>query len=189
MFRRRIIAALLTVIEARRLVFLDESSCNTAMAREYGWAPVGERAVGTRPGRSWKTLTLIGAIRLGHKPKLMTHPGAVNGKVFLHFVRRRLVPWLKRGDVVLLDNLAAHKVRGVRDAIEAVGAFVLYLPAYSPDMNPIELWWPCVKRELRRVGPRLLGELARIARRVRAATRIDNLAAWFRHCLSFPQLN
>lgn len=182
-------SALLTIIDARRLVFLDESSCNTAMAREYGWAPIGQRAIGERPGRSWKTLTLIGAIRIGHKPKLMTHRGAVNGKVFLHYVRRRLVPWLNPGDVVLLDNLGAHKVKGVREAIEAVGASVLYLPAYSPDMNPIELWWSHLKRDLRRIGARAIDELARAARRLRAATNLDNLAAWFRHCLSFPQVN
>lgn len=183
------ISALLSVIDARRLVFLDESSCNTAMAREYGWAPVGERAVGARPGRSWKTLTLIGAVRLGQKPKLMTHRGAVNGKVFLRYVRRRLAPWLKPGDIVLLDNLGAHKVKGVREAIEAVGAFVLYLPTYSPDMNPIELWWAHLKRALRRIGARAIEELGRAVRRLRAATSLANLAAWFRHCLSFPQVN
>lgn len=155
------------------------------MAREYGWAPRGERAVGDKPGRSWKTLTLIGAIRLGRKPQLMTYPGAINGKVFLHYVRRRLAPWLRPGDCVVLDNLGAHKVRGVEDAIEAVGAFVLYLPAYSPDMNPIELWWSELKRQLRTVAARTVPELADAARRLRSATKLDHLRAWFDHCLQF----
>jgi transposase len=189
LWRRRVLAALLTVVDAKRLVFLDESSCNTAMAREYGWAPIGHRAVGERPGRSWKTLTLIGAIRLGSRPKLMTHKGAVNGPTFLKFVRRRLVPWLKKGDVVLMDNLSAHKVNGVQEAIQRAGALVIYLPAYSPDMNPIELWWPYLKRHLRKLAPRLQHELARVARRLRASTPIPHLEQWFAHCLAFPQVN
>jgi len=155
------------------------------MAREYGWARVGERAVGDRPGRTWKTLTLVGAIRLGRKPLLMTHHGAINGKVFLRYVRRRLVPWLRRGDCVVLDNLGAHKVDGVENAIEAVGASVLYLPAYSPDMNPIELWWAHLKRALRAVGARSIQDLARAARHLRSTTRLDHLEAWFGHCLEF----
>ncbi len=75
------------------------------MTREYGWATVGQRAVGLRPGSRWTTLTLIGAIRLGRRPKLMTHRGAINGAVFLRFVRERLCPWLRPGDIVLMDNL------------------------------------------------------------------------------------
>ena len=187
--RRRWVAAMLTIIAPERLVFIDESSCSTAMAREYGWAPVGERAVGTRPGRAWKTLTLVGAIRLGSKPLLMTHRGSITGKVFLRYVKRRLVPWLKPGDCVVLDNLSAHKVRGVQEAIEAAGAFVLYLPAYSPDMNPIELWWSHVKSKLRQIGARTADELARAARRLRCETDLEHLSAWFRHCLDFSHLN
>jgi transposase len=155
------------------------------MAREYGWAPRGERAVGDKPGRSWKTLTLIGAIRLGRKPQLMTHHGAVNGKVFLYYVRRRLAPWLNPGDCVVLDNLGAHKVKGVQEAIEAVGASVLYLPAYSPDMNPIELWWSQVKHELRTIGARTMRDLADAARRIRSATNLEHLRSWVAHCLEF----
>ena len=176
-------------VDVRRLVFLDESFCTTSMAREYGWAPVGQRAVGTRPGGRWTTLTLVGAIRLGRRPKLMTHRGAINGRIFLRFVRERLCPWLRPGDVVLMDNLGAHKVQGVRQAIEAVGACVVYLPAYSPDFNPIELWWADLKRQVRTRAPRAVDALARVVRQLRAATPFAKLTAWFRHCLSFPQLN
>ena len=186
--RRRWVSAMLTIIAPERLVFIDESSCSTDMAREYGWAPVGERAIGDRPGRTWKTLTLIGAIRLGRKPQLMTHHGSMNGKVFLRYVKRRLVPWLRYGDCVVLDNLAAHKVRGVQEAIEAVGAFVLYLPAYSPDMNPIELWWAHLKNRLRRIAARTVEDLGRAARRLRSATNLEHVQAWFRHCLESNHL-
>jgi transposase len=183
------IATLLLAVKPKQLVFLDESWCTTAMAREYGWAPIGERAVGLRPGRSWRALTLIGAIRLGKKPKLMTHTGAVNGRVFLRYVRTRLGPWLRRGDVVVMDNLGAHKVRGVREAIAAVGACVVYLPPYSPDMNPIELWWPDLKRQVRTAAPRTEAGLAATVRRVRAGADISKIAGWFRHCLRFNQVN
>jgi transposase len=182
-------AALLTTASPDRFVFLDESFCTTSMAREHGWGPKGARVIGKRPGSSWKTLSLIGAIRLGTKPKLMTHRGPVNRRVFLKFVRQRLVPWLRRGDIVLMDNLAAHKVKGVRAAIESVGAVVIYLPPYSPDMNPIELWWADVKRDLRKRGVRGSDDLARAVRQIRCGTPLAKLEAWFRHALSFPQLN
>jgi transposase len=188
-WRRRILAALLMVIDVRRLVFLDESFCNTSMAREYGWAPLGRRCWAKRPGGHWKTLTLIGAIRVGQKPKLTTHIGSINGDVFLRYVRRRLVPWLRPGDIVLMDNLKAHKVAGVREAIEAAGAWVIYLPPYSPDFNPIELWWPNLKRPLRTSAPRNLAPLAAVAQQGRASTSIENVNAWFSHALRFTQLN
>jgi transposase len=125
---------------------------------------------------------------LGRKPQLMTHRGPINGKVFLRYVKRRLAPWLNYGDCVVLDNLAAHKVRGVQEAIEAVGAFVLYLPAYSPDMNPIELWWAHIKNSMRSIAARTTEDLARAARRLRSTTKLDHLQTWFGHCLEFNHL-
>ena len=150
------------------------------MRREYGWAARGLRVHGKRPGRTWLTLSLIGAIRLGERPKLMTHEGPVNGKVFLHFVKRRLRPWLRRGDVVVMDNLGAHKTAVVREAIEAAGAIPIYLPPYSPELNPIELWWAHLKRDLRSLSVDLRAELARAVRRLRASLPVENIAAWFR---------
>jgi transposase len=159
------------------------------MRREHGWAPRGERAVGTRPFRSWKTLSLIGAIRLGCRPKLMTHHGAVDGRVFTRFVRHRLVPWLRRGDVVVMDNLNMHKMKRVRDAIEAAGALPIYLPTYSPELNPIELWWADLKRHLRTLAINTQPELARAARRLRASLPIDKIAGWFRFSMRHAQVN
>jgi len=159
------------------------------MAREHGWGPAGERVYGKRPGRTWKTLTLIGAIRKGRRPQLMTHHGSVTGRVFLRYVKQRLVPWLTAGDIVVMDNLGAHKMRAVRLAIEAVGAAVMYLPTYSPDMNPIELWWPDLKRQVRTAAPREVQSLAKCVRRIRCGTPVHKVNAWVDHALSFAQVN
>jgi transposase len=186
--RRREFCALITALSARRLVFIDESFCKTGMRREYGWSKRGERVTGSRPFRAWKTVSLIGAIRIGAKPKLMTHRGTVDGKTFLKFVRNRLVPWLRRGDVVFLDNLNIHKMRAVRDAIEAVGATPVYLPTYSPELNPIELWWNDLKRQLRKLGHNAEDLLRRSVRQLRAATPITKISAWFRNALRHAQI-
>jgi transposase len=151
------------------------------MRREYARSIRGERVGGTRPFRSWKTISLIGAIRLGQRPKLMTHRGAVNGRIFLRFVTQRLVPWLRPGDVVVMDNLNFHKMVAVRDAICAAGATPIYLPTYSPELNPIELWWADIKRHLRKLALNVDHELARAVRRLRASLPVSKIAAWFRH--------
>jgi len=159
------------------------------MRREYGWSQRGERVAGTRPFRAWKTVALIGAIRLGEKPRLMTHRGTVDGKVFRKFVRRYLVPWLRPGDVVLLDNLNIHKMRAVRDAIERAGATPVYLPTYSPELNPIELWWNDLKRQLRKLGLNAEDLLRRAVRQLRAATPVAKISAWFRNALRHAHIN
>jgi transposase len=159
------------------------------MRREYGWAARGVRVHGTKPGRTWSTLTLIGAVREGKRPKLMTHRGPVNGRVFLKFVKRRLLPWLRRGDVVVMDNLAAHKMPAVREAIESAGAIAIYLPTYSPELNPIELWWGHLKATLRSLHVDLRDELARTVRRLRASLPIDKITAWFRFSRSQAHFN
>jgi len=158
---------LIRALRHQRLVFIDESFCKTGMRREFAWGPRGERVVGSRPGRNWKTVSLIGAIRLGAKPKLMTHRGSVTGQVFLRFVRHRLVPWLRRGDVVVMDNLNMHKMVAVKAAITAAGATPVYLPTYSPELNPIELLWADLKRSLRKLALNAEAELLRAVQRLR----------------------
>lgn len=187
--RYRAFCEFVTALNANRLVFIDESFCKTGMRREHAWAPRGQRAVGSRPFRSWKTVSLIGAIRLGCRPKLMTHRGSVDGAVFLRFTKRRLVPWLRRGDVVVFDNLNMHKMRAVREAIEAVGATPVYLPTYSPELNPIELWWGDIKRQLRRLALNVEADVARAVRRLRASLPLAKIIAWFRHSLGHAQVN
>jgi transposase len=176
-------------VRERRLVFIDESFCKTGMCREFGWGLRGERVVGTRPFRSWKTISIIGAIRLGAKPKLMTQPGSVNGPTFLRFVRTRLVPWLRTGDVVVMDNLNMHKMLAVRSAIEAAGATPVYLPTYSPELNPIELLWADLKRSLRTLAINDQVQLRQAVRRLRRRVPTSKIAGWFGHALAYSRIN
>lgn len=172
-----------------RLVFIDESACKTGMRREFGWSLSGERAFGKRMGASWKTLSVIGAIRLGERPRMMTHRGAINGRVFMRFVRTRLVPSLCFGDVVVMDNLSTHKMKAVREAIEEAGATLVFLPTYSPELNPIELWWADLKRILRTLAIDVQDELAKAIRRLRSKLPIAKIRGWFRYSLKHAQLN
>lgn len=176
-------------IMSSRLVFIDESACKTGMRREFGWSRCGERAFGKRMGASWKTLSVIGAIRLGERPRIMTHRGAINGRVFLKFIRARLVPALHFGDVVVMDNLSTHKMTAVREAIEAAGARLVFLPTYSPEMNPIELWWADLKRLLRALAIDSQDELAKAIRRLRSKLPLAKIRGWFRYALKHAQLN
>jgi transposase len=111
----------------------------------------------------------------------MTNEGAVNGRIFLAFVKQRLTPWLRPGDIVVLDNLNFHKMLVVRQAIEAAGAMPIYLPTYSPELNPIELLWSDLKRELRRMGLDTVNLLRWAIRRLRSALPLHRVDGWFRH--------
>ena len=122
-----------------RLVFIDETWAKTNMTRPRGRAPRGQRVLARVPHGHWKTTTFLAALRTTGLTAPLVVDGAINGELFLGWVRHHLVPTLKPGDIVVMDNLGAHKVVGVREAIAAAGARVLYLPPYSPDMNPIEL--------------------------------------------------
>jgi transposase len=133
-------------------------------------------------------VTLIGAIRLVHRPKLMTHRGAVNGRTFLRFTKQRLLRWLRPGDVVVMDNLNMHKMNAVRKAIFDVGASVIYLPTYSPELNPIEMLWADMKRDLRTLALNVESELAAAIRRLRGRVPVDKIEAWFRHSRAQAQL-
>lgn len=159
------------------------------MRREYGRSLRGQRVTGTRPCRSWKTISLIGAIRLGERPKIMTSRSAVDGRTFLRFVNQRLAPWIYPGDIVILDNLGIHKMHVVREAILDAGGIPLYLPTYSPELNPIERLWADMKRRLRTLATDAQDELLRNVRRLRASTPIEKIAAWFRHSVDETRLN
>lgn len=158
------------------------------MCREHAWSQRGSRAPGQRPFRAWKTVSLIGAIRLGERPRLMTHRGTVDGAVFLRYVKRVLTPSLRSGDVVIMDNLNIHKMKAVRAAIEAVGATPVYLPTYSPELNPIEMWWADMKRALRKLALVLEPQLRQAARKLRAALPLKKIEGWFRKALREAQL-
>jgi transposase len=169
-------------LSAKDLVFLDECSSNAAMAREYGRAASGERVHDAKPVNYGDNLTILGALTLRGLEAVMTIKGATTGEVFLAYVRQVLCPVLRPGQVVVMDNLSAHKVAGVREAIEEVGARVLYLPSYSPDLNPIEPAWSKLKQCLRTAAARTVDALVLAVGDAIRAIAPPDCRGWFRHC-------
>jgi transposase len=160
------------MFDPARLVFIDETCTNTAMVRRYGRCPRGERLIGYAPHGHWKTITFVAGLRMRGMTAPFVLEGAMNGPMFLLYVKRCLVPTLMRGDIVVMDNLPVHKVAGVAEAIEAVGATLLYLPPYSPDLNPIELAFSKLKAHLRKAAEHTIpGLLRRIGRVVKGFGR------------------
>jgi transposase len=141
-------------MDAERFVFLDETGATTAMTRLYGWGPRGERLVDAAPSGHWKTTTFVAGLRSAGVIAPCVLDGPMTGEVFRAYVEQMLAPSLRRGDVVVMDNLPAHKVAGVREAIKAAGASLLYLPPYSPDLNPIEQLFAKLKALLRKAAAR-----------------------------------
>lgn len=135
-------------------VFLDETGATTNMARRYGWSTRGERLVDAAPFGHWRTTTFIAGLRSTGIIAPLVLDGPMTGETFRAYVEQFLAPALSPGDVVVLDNLPAHKVVGVREAIAAVGASILYLPPYSPDLNPIEQMFAKLKALLRKAAAR-----------------------------------
>jgi transposase len=146
-------------LNPERVVFLDETATATNMERRYGRAPRGERCRIAVPHGHYKTITVTAALRASGPFAVELMDGATNGKRFLSYVTDTLVPALKPGDTVVMDNLAAHKVTGVRQTIEAAGARLLYLPPYSPDFNPIENTFAKLKALLRSAAARTVPDL------------------------------
>ena len=167
---------------AARLVFVDETGVNTTMARTHGRAAPGERVAGRVPKGHWRATTVVGAVRLDGCCAAMTMAGGTDAAAFAAFVEHSLVPSLRPGDIVVMDNLRAHKAAGVKAMIEAAGATVAYLPPYSPDFNPIEKMWSKVKQLLRTAAARTQEALQQaIADALRAVTASD-CRGWFGSC-------
>jgi transposase len=141
-------------LDPERLVFIDETWASTNMARSRGRAPKGQRLRAGIPHGHWKTTTFVAALRLTGLVAPMVLDGPINGEAFQAYVDQVLVPELKPGDIVIMDNLGSHKGRAVRAAIEAAGANLLYLPPYSPDFNPIENAFSKLKALLRKAAER-----------------------------------
>jgi transposase len=169
-------------IDPGRLVFVDECGTNITLTRLYARAPRGERAFGKAP-RNWdKNVTLIGAMSAEGMGQSMSVEGATDGAAFEAYVKHFLVPTLKDGQVVVMDNLQAHKSRRVGKLIESVGASVLFLPPYSPDFSPIEEAFSKIKAILRTLEARTQEALVEaIAQALNAVSRSDALG-WFAHC-------
>ena len=166
-------------LDPAKLVFIDETSAATNMARRYGRARRGERVVAAVPYGHRKTTTFVAGLRQDGLIAPLVLDGAMNGESFLAYVRQFLVPCLRRGDIVIMDNLSSHKSRGVRDAIEAAGATLLYLPPYSPDFNPIEQAFAKLKALLRKAAARTVEALWDIIGVLMQAFRPDEPANYF----------
>jgi transposase len=169
------------LFDTTRLVFVDETSANTKMTRLYGRSPRGERLVAHAPFGRWKTLTFVAGLRHNGLTAPFVLEGAMDGDVFLAYVEQCLAPSLKRNDIVIMDNLAVHKVEGVREAIEAAGATLEWLPKYSPDYNPIELSYSKLKTLLRKLAKRTIRALSRAIGRFTETISPREARAYFRH--------
>lgn len=146
-------------LDPARLVFIDETGASTKMARLYGRAKRGRRVVGRVPWGHWKTVTFVAGLRQDAMTAPFAIDCAMNGAIFVAYIRQCLVPTLRPGDIVVLDNLPAHKVAEVRQIVEAVGAELRYLPPYSPDLNPIEQSFAKLKSQLRKAKERTIPAL------------------------------
>jgi transposase len=169
-------------MDPAHFVFLDETGTATNMARRYGRCPSDERLVAAVPHGHWQTTTFIAGLRQSGVIAPLVLDGPMTGPAFRAYVEQFLAPSLSPGDVVVLDNLAAHKVDGVRQAIAAVGAFILYLPPYSPDLNPIEQLFAKLKALLRKAAVRTKDALWTAIGSLLESFSPDECVSYLAHC-------
>lgn len=165
-----------------RLKFVDESGVNLALTRLFGRAPKGERVCDAVPKNYGENVTLLGALSLRGVEALMTVNGATDSEVFLAFVREVLTPMLHEGDVVIWDNLGAHRSEVVRAAVAAKAATVMFLPPYSPDINLIERCWSKIKTCLRAAKACTRETLEAAIKQALSTVTESDAWAWFKHC-------
>src|ERR1700726_4532512 len=169
------------LLDPARLVFIDETATSTNMVRLRGRCPRGVRLVGYAPHGHWKTITFVAGLRHDRMVAPFVMEGAMNGLIFVEWVKQFLAPTLKRRDVVIMDNLPSHKVAGVREAIESAGATLRYLPQYSPDLNPIENAFSKFKTYLRKIAERTVPGLHRAIRSFIPTLSSKECANYLRH--------
>lgn len=163
-------------------VFIDEMGSHLGVTRLYGRAAPGQRVHDSVPGDRGGNVSTIGALGLDGIRTGLSVPGPIDGETMLFFVEELLVPTLKRGDIVVMDNNPIHKLDEIEEAIEAAGAWVLFLPTYSPDLNPIEHCWSKVKSILRSLKPRTLPDLLDALAHAFASITPPDILNWFRYC-------
>jgi transposase len=173
-------------LDASKFVFIDESGSNIALTRLYARAPKGKRARGSIPRNRGKNMTLISSLSLQGIGESLIVDGAANSKLFESYVEQILAPSLQTGQIVIMDNLSIHKGQKVRQAIEARGCEVLFLPAYSPDLSPIEEAFSKIKALLRRIGARTREALQEALEYALTTVSASDAAGWFRHCGYWP---
>jgi transposase len=168
-------------VDPERLVFLDETWTKTNMAPLRGWAPRGQRLRAKVPHRRWKTMTFLAALRLDRIEAPWLIDGPIDGERFRLYVERVLAPGLRPGDVVIMDNLGSHKGKAVRAAIRAAGAKLIFLPKYSPDLNPIEQLFAKLKHMLRKEAARTAGAVCAAIGRILDGCTSTECANYFRN--------
>ncbi len=178
--RRKEFLEAIREVPPERLIYLDESGVTTSMTKLYGRCLGGKRIHEATPGGHWKILTILSAMSLRGLIATMTIEEPTDSDIFLAYVEQVLCPALKRGDVVVMDNLSSHKVKGVRERIEHTGASLLYLPPYSPDLNPIEKAWAKLKQLLRSAKARSKEALDKAISDLLSAITPEDAKAWFR---------
>ena len=169
------------MLDPAHLVFIDETAVTTNMVRLRGRAARGVRLIGVAPFGRWETITFVAALRHNKMTAPMVFKGAMTGEMFLTYVEQCLVPTLKRNDIVVVDNFAAHKVAGVEEAIKKAGATLRFLPKYSPDLNPIEMTYNQFKAFLRKAAQRTVPGLYRAIRSFVPRLGSRECANYFRH--------
>jgi transposase len=179
---RALYRELSAALDLHRVKFIDESGLNLALTRLYGRAPGGARVLGSAPRNYGPNVTMLGALSCTGLEAVMTVEGATDAAVFRAYVREVLCPTLRAGDLVVADNLSAPKAAGVQEAIAATGARLLYLPPYSPDLNPIEHCWSKIKTFLRAAKARTREALDAALTRALATVTESDARAWFAHC-------
>lgn len=172
---------------AERLLFFDESGINLAMTRRYARAPRGQRAHGDTPKNWGDSVSLAAGIGLRGLIAPLVLRGSMTGDVFEAYVEQFVLPSLKPGDMLVWDNLGAHKIKRARELVESVGASIVFLPPYSPDLNPIEMAWSKVKTILRSHAARTWDQLIEAVVAALSAITLSDIANWFRHCGYFLQ--
>jgi transposase len=169
------------MFDPARLVFIDETWTSTSMVRLRGRCPRGERLIGYAPQGHWKIITFVAGLRQHAMVAPFVLEGAMNGAMFVAYIKQCVVPVLKRGDTVIIDNASIHKVAGIEEAIEAAGASLLYLPSYSPDLNPIELAFSKFKAHLCKAAERTIPGLVRRIGRVASSFSPQECRNFFQH--------
>ena len=169
------------MFDPTRLVFLDETATSTNMVRLRGRCPLGQRLIDHVPHGHWKTITFVAALRRHAMVAPLVLDGPMNATIFVTYLKECLVPELKRGDVVMMDNLPVHRVAAVREVIEAAGAKLRYLPKYSPDLNPIEQAFSKLKAHLRKAAVRTIPRLSRKIGAIVTAFSPKECSYYFRH--------
>lgn len=167
-------------ISPEKIVCIDESGVNTDMTRRYGRAMKGERAVDDVPLHTPVSTTILSSIRLNGETAYTVYKGGTTGDIFVNYIKDILIPTLNAGDVIIMDNMRSHHVKAVKEVIEDAGMKLLYLPPYSPDLNPIEQMWSKIKSVLRKLKVRVAAELPDAIKTAFSHVTNDDCKGWFK---------